>query len=102
MPKPQVGQSASGVLNAILRHSLRQTSNCISELCRLSFAPVRSFSASLTCTAATTLMMGMITPLVSQVGALAAGGASGKIHRKHGVACGRTVIVTPYDPTAAP
>jgi FAD/FMN-containing dehydrogenase len=46
--------------------------------------------------------MGMMTPAVSHVGAVAAGGASGKMQRKHGVMLGLIVIVTPYDPTAAP
>jgi hypothetical protein len=63
---------------------------------------VISLIASETCTAETILMIGMITPAVSQVGALAAGGASSNTQRKHAVRCGRIVIVTPYEPTAAP
>jgi hypothetical protein len=47
-------------------------------------------------------MTGIITPAVSQVGDEPAGGASRKTQRRHGVARGRTVIVTPYEPTAAP
>src|SRR5437660_7100861 len=102
LPSPQAGQSGAGLPGLILRHSLRQTSNCISELCNCDDCRVSNFKASLTCTAATTLMIGIITPAVSQVGALAAGGASSKTHRRHGVRCGRMVIDTPYDPTAAP
>src|SRR6185369_12133409 len=98
----QVGQSSAGFLRAIRRHSFFQTSNCISELWRSSVAPVRSFKASAVWTAATTFMIGIITPAVSQVGALAAAGASGKMQRRHGVWPGRIAILTPYDPTAAP
>jgi hypothetical protein len=40
-------------------------------------------------------MIGMMTPAVSHVSALAAGGVSSKMQRRQGLACGRTVIVTP-------
>ncbi|GAC1395775.1 MAG: hypothetical protein NVSMB56_10050 [Pyrinomonadaceae bacterium] len=40
-------------------------------------------------------IIGMMTPAVSQVGALPAGGISSKTQRRHGVTRGRTVIVTP-------
>jgi hypothetical protein len=63
---------------------------------------VQGFNASLTCTAATTEMIGMMTPAVSHVGAEAAGGCSSKMQRRQGDVCGRTVIVTPCAPTAAP
>src|SRR6266481_10074038 len=101
-PCPHVAQLGTGLPVLIFRHSLRQRSNCINDPWRSSKRPVSNFSASVTCTAATTLIMGMITPAVSHVGALAAGGASSKTQRRQGVSLGRIVIVTPYDPTAAP
>src|ERR1043165_191847 len=101
-PRPHVGQSGFGVASLILRHSFCQTSNCISEPCNLAKLLVSSLSASVTWAAETMLMIGMITPAVSQVGALAEGGASSNTQRKQGVWCGRIVIVTPYEPTAAP
>src|ERR1041385_2736262 len=82
---PHVGQSARRVPVPILLHSFRQTSNCINEPCSCSKCPVSSLNASATCTAETTLMIGMMTPAVSHVGALAAGGASSNTQRKQAV-----------------
>src|SRR6266496_369169 len=84
-PWAQVMHPGDGPPGLIFLHSLRHTSNCMSDLCSSSTWPVIIFKASLTCTAATTLMIGIITPAVSQVGALAAGGGSSKTHRKQAV-----------------
>ena len=64
--------------------------------------PVSSLRVSVTCTADMTLTIGMITPAVSQVGALAGAGISSKMQRRHSDWCGRMVIETPYEPMTAP
>ena len=66
------------------------------------WAPDNSFNASATCIAATTATIGPMTPAVSQVWDMPAGGVLSNMQRRHALSPGIIGKVSPYAPTHAP